>query len=70
MADQNKPREGDDPGANEGEAKRDFGDSAGYGSGGSALDRREVGDEEGTPPGPNPLDEVMDIPGDKKPEQD
>ena len=70
MADQNKPGEEDDSGANASEPKRDFGDSAGYGSGGSALDRREVGDEEGTPPGPNPLDQVMDVPGGKKPKQD
>ena len=40
--------------------ERDFGDSAGYGGGGSALDRHEVGDtptEEDKKP--NPLDAVV-----------
>ena len=48
---------GDTPGP---EGGRDFGDSAGYGTGGSTLDRRDVGDappDEGKKP--NPLDEVV-----------
>ena len=44
----------------DGSTERDFGDSAGYGGGGSTLDRHDVGD---TPTGadkkPNPLDEVV-----------
>ena len=42
--------------------ERDFGDSAGYGSGGSALDFHEVGDEDANPvkDKPNPLDKFMD----------
>jgi hypothetical protein len=42
---------------------RDFGDSAGYGSGGSTLDHRDVGDEgaSGTAGRRNPLDEVVDL---------
>jgi hypothetical protein len=41
--------------------ERDFGDSAGYGTGGSALDFHDVGDEEANPVKGkrNPLDEVM-----------
>ncbi|GJE41231.1 hypothetical protein [Methylobacterium soli] len=40
--------------------ERDFGDSAGYGSGGSSLDRREVGDDGPSAEGrPNPLDAVI-----------
>ena len=40
--------------------ERDFGDSAGYGSGGSALDYREVvGDPDPADRKPNPLDAVM-----------
>ena len=55
---------GDEPGpATEptpGNLERDFGDSAGYGSGGSSLDRREVGDETPVADGrPNPLDAVI-----------
>ena len=53
--------QGSDPGGaggSEGNRGRDFGDSAGYGSGGSTLDRRDVVGEESTRP--NPLDEVMD----------
>jgi hypothetical protein len=43
--------------------ERDFGDSAGYGSGGSTLDFHEVGDEDANPVKGkhNPLDDVMDI---------
>jgi hypothetical protein len=43
--------------------ERDFGDSAGYGSGGSAKDYHEVGDDEADPvkDRPNPLDEVVKI---------
>ena len=54
------PQDGDPggTGGNEGNRGRDFGDSAGYGSGGSTLDRRDVVGEESTRP--NPLDEVMD----------
>ena len=42
---------------------RDFGDSAGYGSGGSTLDHRDVGDKgaSGTAGRRNPLDDVVDI---------
>jgi hypothetical protein len=42
--------------------ERDFGDSAGYGSGGSALDFHDVGDEDANPVKgkPNPLDDVID----------
>jgi hypothetical protein len=41
--------------------ERDFGDSAGYGTGGSALDFHDVGDEDGNPVKGkrNPLDQVM-----------
>ena len=41
--------------------ERDFGDSAGYGTGGSALDYHEVGDEDASPikGKHNPLDDVM-----------
>lgn len=38
--------------------ERDFGDSAGYGSGGSNLDYHEVGDRDQVRK-PNPLDAVM-----------
>jgi hypothetical protein len=39
---------------------RDFGDSAGYGSGGSSLDYQEVvGENPVTTGRPNPLDEVI-----------
>ena len=39
---------------------RDFGDSAGYGSGGSSLDYQEVvGESPVTTGRPNPLDEVI-----------
>jgi hypothetical protein len=47
-----------------GRRERDYGDSAGYGTGGSALDYRDVvgGDESGlTERRPNPLDAVMDM---------
>ncbi len=46
-------------------SERDFGDSAGYGSGGSTLDRRDVGDDalSGTAGRHNPLDDVMDTGG-------
>jgi hypothetical protein len=42
---------------------RDFGDSAGYGSGGSTLDHRDVGDEgaSGTAGKRNPLDDVVNL---------
>ena len=45
----------------DGEPERDFGDSAGYGTGGSALDYHEVGDENASPikGKRNPLDDVM-----------
>jgi hypothetical protein len=41
--------------------ERDFGDSAGYGTGGSAIDFHDVGDEDGNPVKGkrNPLDKVM-----------
>ena len=43
-----------------GERERDFGDSAGYGGGGSALDYREVvGEDPVDVPKPNPLDKVV-----------
>lgn len=42
---------------------RDYGNSAGYGSGGSALDYHDVGDMAAGPSRPNPLDAVMTIPG-------
>jgi hypothetical protein len=42
------------------EKERDFGDSAGYGSGGSTRDYRDVvGDENEYASRPNPLDAVM-----------
>jgi hypothetical protein len=42
------------------EPKRDFGDSAGYGSGGSARDYHEVvGENPVTAGRPNPLDAVI-----------
>jgi hypothetical protein len=46
--------------------ERDFGDSAGYGTGGSALDYHEVGDAgaSDTSNKRNPLDDVMKRPGD------
>ena len=41
------------------DGERDFGDSAGYGSGGSTLDRHEVGDVDPAEDArPNPLDDV------------
>ena len=44
-------------------AERDFGDSAGYGSGGSTRDLHEVGDLDGDPVKGrrNPLDDVVKI---------
>ena len=40
--------------------ERDFGDSAGYGTGGSARDYREVvGEDPVDLPKPNPLDEIV-----------
>lgn len=47
--------------------ERDFGDSAGYGSGGSALDYHEVGDEDASPikGRRNPLDDVVETPSDR-----
>ncbi len=44
-------------------SERDFGDSAGYGSGGSTLDHREVGDAgaSGTAGKHNPLDDIMNV---------
>lgn len=47
--------------------ERDFGDSAGYGTGGSALDFHDVGDEDANPVKgkPNPLDKVMDAGSDE-----
>ncbi len=57
-----RPAQGD-----QSSATRDFGDSAGYGSGGSTLDRHEVGD---VPPDenrkPNPLDEVVKTGADRQ----
>lgn len=52
------------PGSGEGRAPtrdRDFGDSAGYGTGGSALDFHDVGDEGADPVKGkrNPLDAVI-----------
>ena len=45
---------------------RDFGNSAGYGHGGSALDYHEVMGEDAPPlEGPNPLDEVVKTGGGK-----
>lgn len=54
------------PAAKPAETERDFGDSAGYGSGGSTKDYHEVGDEaaDGARHRHNPLDEVVKI---KKP---
>lgn len=53
-----EPPPSDDAG---GRPERDFGDSAGYGTGGSALDYHEVGDEDASPikGRRNPLDDVM-----------
>jgi len=74
MADEPKPdirgsQSKSDPGSGPGEGsaakrERDFGDSAGYGGGGSTLDHREVGDAgaSGTAGKHNPLDDVMDSP--------
>ncbi len=43
-----------------GERERDFGDSAGYGTGGSARDYREVvGEDPVDLPKPNPLDGIV-----------
>ncbi|ACL58540.1 hypothetical protein [Methylobacterium nodulans] len=48
------------------QGERDFGDSAGEGSGGSGLDRHEVGDDVPVTEHPhNPLDDVMKPPGTK-----
>lgn len=54
------PRPDNDTGGPRG-PERDFGDSAGYGSGGSALDYHEVGDGDASPikGRRNPLDDVM-----------
>jgi hypothetical protein len=41
---------------------RDFGDSAGYGGGGSTQDYRDVLGEDAAARRPNPLDSVMTIP--------
>jgi hypothetical protein len=74
MADENSgpkpPKRGDSacpvsPGLSDGRTPtrdRDFGDSAGYGAGGSALDFHDVGDEGADPVKGkrNPLDAVMD----------
>jgi hypothetical protein len=58
------PEAGDRPGGDDAAPKRerDFGDSAGYGSGGSTLDRRDVGDTDANDATGkhNPLDDVMD----------
>ena len=54
--------EGDipNPGPTSDPSERDFGDSAGYGSGGSSLDYQEVvGENPVTTGRPNPLDEVI-----------
>lgn len=65
-------RQGDalppDPGPVPDAGGRDFGDSAGYGGGGSALDYRDVVGEEPGDTKPNPLDAV--IPGDGGSKQD
>lgn len=46
-----------------GSTGRDFGDSAGYGGGGSTRDYRDVlGEDETRSRRPNPLDAVMTIP--------
>ena len=65
------PRSGDADNTSGGEAagqdktERDFGDSAGYGTGGSTLDRRDVGDSApDETQKPNPLDEVVKTGGD------
>ena len=57
--DSDRDRDGDTPGGTGGE--RDYGDSAGYGGGGSTLDYDEVlGDETSRRDiGPNPLDAVV-----------
>jgi hypothetical protein len=53
------PNAGPFPGSSE----RDFGDSAGYGTGGSTLDYREVvGEDPVADRRPNPLDAVMSTP--------
>jgi hypothetical protein len=45
------------------ESGRDYGDSAGYGSGGSTLDYHDVGDDDANPVRGkrNPLDDVVKI---------
>ena len=55
------PTEGKEAGAQD--ENRDFGDSAGYGSGGSTRDLHEVGDLDGDPikGRRNPLDDVVKI---------
>ena len=53
---------GSDPDRDE----RDFGDSAGYGGGGSTQDYRDVvGEDQDDDPRPNPLDQVMRTPADR-----
>ena len=62
---QSETSPGNDPGAGAAATPdRDFGDSAGYGSGGSTLDHRDVGDAgaDRTAGKHNPLDDVMDSP--------
>jgi hypothetical protein len=55
------PRPDNDVGSPRSRPERDFGDSAGYGTGGSALDYHEVGDADASPikGKRNPLDDVM-----------
>lgn len=70
---QDNKRRGDQ-GGTEQKRERDFGDSAGYGGGGSTLDRDEVLGGEGRRAGvrDNPLDAVMDTgsePADQKGER-
>ena len=48
------------PPAEPAQEQRDFGDSAGYGSGGSTLDRHDVGDANSDEDRkPNPLDQAL-----------
>lgn len=54
------------PDTSQPDTPRDYGDSAGYGSGGSEKDYHEVGDSAG-PKKPNPLDAVMKDGGKGKP---
>ena len=54
----------------QGSAGRDFGDSAGYGGGGSTRDYRDVlGEDEARSRRPNPLDAVMTIPPHRRPQR-